>query len=163
MNTPIRSILILLALLVLGVGGGYLYRQWPGHAWNVTPSTPMRVDAECDPGRNVCLALAEGIALRFGLGPGLRPLRLFPIRVEVDGPGVAGVLVNLSMRDMDMGINRFRLTRTGAGSWAGEGMIPVCWVGRRDWIASVTLETDAGPYQADFPFEIATAVAGPSG
>jgi len=161
LNTSIRSILLLLTLLVLVLGGGYLYRQWSGDGGNVAASTPMRVDTGCDPGRNACVAVAEGIKLRFSLGPGPRPLRMFPIRVEVEGPEVDGVLVDLSMRDMDMGINRFRLTDAGAGSWTGEGMVPVCWVGRRNWIARVALETVAGRYQADFPVEI--AAAGPSG
>ena len=163
MKTAVRSILILLPLLALGLGGAYLYRQWTGPGVNVAAAMPLRIDAHCDPSRALCLATAEDFELRFGLGPDLRPLRMFSRRVELVGPEVDGILVDFLMRDMDMGINRFRLTAVGPGRWTGEGIIPVCWVGRRDWIARLTIETDAGHYRADFPVEIATIAAESSG
>ncbi len=163
MKTPIQSLLILLTLLALGLGGGYFYRQWSDPGVGVVAAIPLHIDARCDPGRDICLATAEDFELRFGLGPDLRPLRVFPIRVELAGRQVDGILVDFLMRDMDMGINRFRLKALGPGRWAGEGVIPVCWVGRRDWIARLTIETAAGHYQADFPVAIATVAAGSSG
>jgi len=64
-------------------------------------------------------------------------------QVEVDFTGV----------DMNMGFNRVTLDSSGAGTFAGNGMLPVCVRARMTWEAKVLLHTDAGLMMAPFHFD----------
>lgn len=149
---------LLLSLAGLGLVTGYLLRL-------PTPAVTDRVTADdltpalgCDPAQGPCGASGAGMDIRFGIGPGVRPLVLFPILVDVSNVPPEAVLVEFSMRDMDMGINRFRLESDDGLHWTGQGVIPICSVGRRDWIATVLLDQGDRRHRAVFGFQVA---AGP--
>jgi len=68
---------------------------------------------------------------------------------------VRQVLVQFTMKGMDMGLNRYRLVSDGAGRWTGKAMLPVCTTGRTDWLATVMLNGPAGERRAQFAFSAA--------
>ncbi len=88
------------------------------------------------------------------LGPGVVPLQPFPARLAISGEmaeRIEEIQIDFAMTGMDMGINRYRLVRDGS-VWNAPVVLPICTVGRSDWIASVAARTADTIYQADFKF-----------
>jgi hypothetical protein len=149
---------MVLLLAGLGLVTGYLLRLPDLDVANRVAADDLTPESGCDPSRGPCRASGAGMGIRFGMGPGVRPLAPFPIRVEVGDAKLDSVLVAFSMRDMDMGINRFRLVSDDGLHWTGQGLIPVCSAGRRDWTATVFLDQGDRRHRAVFGFQVA---AGP--
>jgi len=69
-----------------------------------------------------------------------RPMRDLSFAVELPGyTGGATPHVELSMPGMEMGRNRFPLSRGADGFFRGTGVIVRCASGRKDWEAAVTV------------------------
>jgi len=86
----------------------------------------------------------EKLRIRFDRQPDA--LQRFKVFVEL--PGVSEVHASFSMRDMEMGLNRYRLLPAGPGRWEGEVMLPACIQDRKDWLVVV----DAGGARYELPF-----------
>ncbi|WP_373741516.1 hypothetical protein [Neisseria sp.] len=53
---------------------------------------------------------------------------------------VAEAEVSFSMKDMDMGFNRYKLTREADGTWAARQIrLPVCVQARHDYLADIRI------------------------
>ncbi len=62
----------------------------------------------------------------------------FDITLRNVPPQTAEVFVSFSMRDMDMGFNRYKLLRQADGSWAAlQIRLPVCVQNRHDYLADI--------------------------
>lgn len=86
----------------------------------------------------------SGLHVRFDQRP--QPMRPFQLKVNI--PDAHDVHASFAMRDMQMGLNRYRLLPDGAGAWKGEIILPVCIHGRSDWL--MVLEIDGRRYQLPF-------------
>lgn len=143
-NFTLTGVALLLLLTACGQGGRQLQK-----------AVDLAVQGSCDVATTECLASGHGVSVKLSLGPNVKVLEPFPIgltAVTPDADPVREVNVDFNMRDMDMGINRYKLQSTGQG-WTGKGIIPVCVTGRNDWIAIVEIVTDEGSYRAVFPFK----------
>jgi hypothetical protein len=99
-----------------------------------------------------CMAGDDEMAIGLRIAEPVQPLQ--PFAVEVEAGAVESVFVEFSMRDMDMGMNRYRLEPDAAdGRWRAQVMLPVCSMGRRDWVARVETRTPQAAYAAEFEFE----------
>ncbi|MGD9889250.1 MAG: hypothetical protein AB7S56_08315 [Halothiobacillaceae bacterium] len=107
---------------------------------------------------------ARGLTLKM-IGD-VRPLRPFELRLslpqEVRGDAIEAS-VNFIMVGMDMGINRFALLKQADGDFVGKVILPVCSIGRSDWVAqlSVVLNLPSGEQEmwtADMPFTAEASV-----
>ena len=144
-----------LGLLLAGVVlfGLWAYRSGP-NAESGT-ATPLKVAADCDSARATCVAQAEGLAVELALGPEVRPMTPFQIRLlAAEGPlsASAGVELEFQMRAMDMGLNRYRLRRDEQGIWSGRAILPVCSSGRSDWLAQLDIRDGERRWTAVLPF-----------
>lgn len=64
----------------------------------------------------------------------------FDIELRQVPNGVDKVSVSFSMRDMDMGFNRYDLQPQADGSWRAEAVrLPLCTDQRRDYLADITV------------------------
>ena len=120
----------------------------------------LAVHGACDPVRDTCLAEEGGATIQFRVETDPRPLQPFPVMVALEGVAqgdVLGVLVGFSMAGMDMGPNRFRLTRDADGHWRGEVTLPICTSGRTDWIARVEAIGSGAVFTASFPLALSPA------
>ncbi|MDO4434354.1 MAG: hypothetical protein Q4B82_07235 [Alysiella sp.] len=62
---------------------------------------------------------------------------------------VQKITLSFSMRDMDMGFNRFELQKQGQGVWRlAQIHLPLCTANRHDW--TVEWRVDEQKYTADF-------------
>lgn len=108
----------------------------------------------CDAATNACEISAGEIRLSLALGPNVKPLVDFPVRLMIQGGEVAeqSVIVDFQMKGMDMGMNRYRLQSSSPSVWQGHATLPVCTASRMDWLAIVEFSLSGRPYQAVFPF-----------
>jgi hypothetical protein len=118
------------------------------------PATPLQLSTSCDV-KAGCAAAADDLALQFSMGPDLRVLTPFPIRVEVQSNRkVDSVTVAFAMQGMDMGLNRYQLISDGADRWLGNVTLPVCSSGRSDWIAALEVTTKGRRFAVEVPFAV---------
>jgi hypothetical protein len=133
----IRGWKVLAAGLLLG-GGALLYL---GVAR--TPQAPSMLVSCVNPVAG-CPLPERRLRISFDRHP--QPMQPFRLRVEV--PNARVLHASFAMRDMQMGLNRYRLLADGDGAWTGEIILPVCVHGRSDWI--MTLDVDGRLYQLPF-------------
>lgn len=83
-------------------------------------------------------ALSDGVTVKFSE----KVLVKSPFDIEVRGVGtdVQEVWVSFSMKDMDMGFNRYQLVRQADGSWQAKQIrLPVCVQNRHDYLADINI------------------------
>ncbi len=114
-----------------------------------------RTAGDCDPVRQRCDIAIDGLRLAVRMGPGVKALKAFPVRVWPGlppGTRIDKFFVSFTMAGMDMGMNRYRLAEQPDGSWLAEVTLPICTSGRTDWIATIELHTDQGRWKVPVPF-----------
>jgi hypothetical protein len=117
-------------------------------------SVPLVVSQSCEV-QTGCTASAGDMSVQFTLGPDLRALSPFPVRVVVPaGRSVDSVTASFAMQGMDMGPNRYRLISDGAESWIGNVTLPVCASGRRDWTLHLDIASEGDRFVAEAPFSL---------
>ena len=131
----------ILGLFLLGILGSVLYprlRLWlvPG------PLTAMELPAgqNCKPVGIACFTENDDLSISLRLASEVQPLSTFSVEVTLEGrqaPAMQTVAVHFTMPGMEMGVNRFSLTRESGNIWRGQAMLPICSTGRRDWLATV--------------------------
>lgn len=116
-------------------------------------------DAHCDSARRACLATGTDLDVEWRLGPPVRPMEQFAMQLRVARGALgadARIVVEFQMRDMDMGLNRYRLEPAAAGAWRGRAMLPVCTSGRSDWLATLDIHDGDRHWTAQLPFTVAS-------
>lgn len=110
--------------------------------------------SDCDVANESCRISSGAVAVSLALGPDVKPLVSFPIRLQIEGGEVAAqsVITDFQMQEMDMGMNRYRLQLSPQSDWRGKATLPVCTASRMDWLAIVEFTLDGRPYRAIFPF-----------
>ena len=68
------------------------------------------------------------------------PSGLHPFTVRVSNAEAKVIYAYFTMRDMEMGYNRYRLTQQSPQHWQAKVVLPVCVTGRHDWL--LTLDID---------------------
>ena len=128
--TPPRKLIYAAALLFLFAAVKLAALYW----W--TQRQPAAEAVACDLAAGC--TLPDGALLRFSPAVGLKT----PFAVTLDkAGGAAAVSVSFSMRDMDMGFNRYDLRRDAAGRWSAAGVrLPLCTEARHDFSADVAVD-----------------------
>ena len=142
---------LLLAVAVLF--GLWTYR--PGSDAITQTATPLTVAVDCNSAQATCEARGDGLAIELGLGPEVRPMQPFDIRLRaLEGQLSASAIVELEfqMQAMNMGLNRYRLRREEHGAWTGQAILPVCRSGRSDWLAQLDIRDGERRWMAVLPF-----------
>lgn len=91
-----------------------------------------------------CIFPQQNLRITFDRQP--QPMQPFRLKVEI--LTAREVHASFAMRDMQMGLNRYRLLAEGAGVWKADITLPICIHGRSDWI--MTLDVDGRLYQLPF-------------
>jgi hypothetical protein len=110
---------------------------------------------DCDLNLGPCRAPLDGGELTLSLSPRPIPL-LTPITVEVRlaSANADAVRFELIGAEMDMGLNRSKLTAAGDGRFTGSTTIPVCITGRMRWLAVVSVDARGKTSARSFAFEM---------
>ncbi|QEY26912.1 hypothetical protein [Neisseria zalophi] len=125
-----QKILIAVLLLLFAAVkiGGLLW--WK----NSQPDVRVMAEAECNVQKGC--HLPNGAEVEFvGQVSTQTP---FDIVINNVPPETQEVYVSFSMRDMDMGFNRYKLVRQEGGEWAAKNIrLPICTQDRRDYLADI--------------------------
>lgn len=147
--------LLSVALAIAILGGLWFLR--PGRDATPGDAVPLRVAAGCDSAQQACVASGKDLEFEVRLGPPVRPMEAFEIRLHGLRDTLAAeaqISVEFQMRGMDMGLNRYRLERAADGDWRGRATLPVCTTGRSDWLARVDVVQHGRRWMAEMPFEV---------
>ncbi|HSM91998.1 MAG TPA: hypothetical protein VLT47_03865 [Anaeromyxobacteraceae bacterium] len=116
------------------------------------PAAPRggRVSPACDLAVAPCVRAAGPLEVALDLAP--RPLRTMAelaaaVELRREGAPVDGARVTLAfeMAGMSMGENRRTLAGAGGGRYSGSAVLVRCPSGRKDWIATVSVELSGAP------------------
>lgn len=134
----------LLGLSLTAVCVVALYRVWPLLFPAVATSIPA--DPSCDLRAGPCTASVDrNTRVSFAIEPRDIPLlKTLKLRVELQGMEAQQVEVDFNGVDMNMGFNRFKLSPSGEGVFAGEGILPICVRDAMEWEARVLISTSSG-------------------
>lgn len=138
MNTNKKRLIAAALLLVFAVVKLGLLGWW--HA-----QQPKAENAACRVTEGC--TLPNGAYIKFS-SP-VFPKQPFDILAENVPQNVQSLTVSFSMKDMDMGFNRFKLVRQADGGWQARRIfLPVCVAGRHDYLADFNF--DGQVYQSEF-------------
>ncbi len=90
---------------------------------------------------------------RLDIDRPVKPLTLLKTRLQTRA-SIDSAVLYLEMKDMDMGINRFKLKPMKDGGWESDVMIPVCSTGRRDWLVSLVVQDEGRNYRLVYPLSV---------
>ena len=124
-----RKLLIAGVILILFAAAKLLLLDW----WQ--KQQPQARTAECD--------LIKGCTLPDGSHVRSTPISTrsaFDITIENAPAETQQVSISFSMKDMDMGFNRYMLEQQSPHTWQARHIhLPACDAGRRDYIADITI------------------------
>ncbi len=84
--------------------------------------------------------VGKEVVLEIGPKP-IKTMKILSFQVSLSGyQEPKKILIDLSMPDMFMGINRFYLKRKAPGLYAGQRIIPTCPTGKTQWLAKVVID-----------------------
>lgn len=142
----INLVIGLLVIVLLGAAGAYLQKLLTQDSSDIVT---ILTNQNCDLNQQVCRTVMGKKNIAFDLSKPVKYLQKFDMKfTEKNFTGIEKIIVDFSMRDMQMGINRFELNKTTIpGVWQGTGILPVCVSGRKDWVASIYLQMDSANYK----------------
>ena len=145
---------IIISLIVLLFLGAYFAGQWlrPDADGKAGPVKIMQYE-KCSPVSNDCSAVMNNNKIIFRFVNKPSALEPFEILVRTENFKPTGIYVEFSMRDMDMGLNRHALHEITPNSWSAQVVLPVCSLGRNDWISELQVVYQGETWVADFAFE----------
>ncbi|MGV6818539.1 MAG: hypothetical protein ACWA44_14895 [Thiotrichales bacterium] len=115
----------------------------------------VEVPDECDFAPGSCQIMVQGHQVTIAVADRITPLK--PAEVTVTASDLIPVRVDFEMIGMDMGDNHFSFTRSGENSWKAEVILPVCSMGRNDWLAHFDFrqaESADHSIRINYPFEL---------
>jgi len=143
--------IIFLAIFVASYYGGQMLRS---QKKDPAELELQKMDyALCDPSLSACVVnyLNQNLEFRFKQKPSA--LKSFTVQVETSDIHISEILVDFRMKNMDMGVNVIRLKNSGSNNWSGEAILPVCSLGRIDWVTQLQVKSKNTLWYADFLFQ----------
>jgi len=105
----------------------------------------------CDLLIEKCRISNKGIEYEIAFDGEPSPLTLFNVRFTAFSPQPSNVKIEFEMEGMDMGSNFYLLENKG-DYWDANVLLPVCSLGRNDWILRVSVLYDEKTYLSEFNF-----------
>lgn len=153
-----RSFMI---LLVVGLVAYFLSLFSDGEWRSIEPvrytELAMVISPGCNPVKQTCYAIADGLRLGLHIFSEPKPLKRFQLQVSVEEGSrlsLDGIDVQFRMRDMYMGEQQYALLMLSKTEWQGDVVLPVCTSGRSEWTVELLARTADRLYQAEFLFQL---------
>ena len=108
--------------------------------------------ASCNPVENKCRAYLDNHRVEFQIKKKPSALEPFNVELKTNGFKAEDVYVDFKMTGMDMGFNVSSLTQKSPNVWSAKVVLPVCSLGRNDWISVLNIKYRGRILSAAFPF-----------
>ncbi len=103
--------------------------------------------------KNTCSAQLNGSEVNVAFLQAPSSLSPFEIVVEVGDLNAEQVILDFRMEGMDMGINKYNMKKKDNGRWVTQAVLPVCSLGRNDWIVELQVVNDNILWTAEYSFQ----------
>ena len=133
MNNMKAMLAVLVVVLVLSYSLGMLLE-------NDEKRADIEFVSDCDLVNETCHIKERSVEYEVGFDGEPSPLKPFGINLRSLNNQPINVVVTFEMEGMDMGYNAFPLANDGA-NWNSKVLLPVCSLGRNDWIMRLTYST----------------------
>lgn len=146
-----KSIAVGLLLFVLAFGLGLLLKQNPGDFEHV--EAVFR--SPCDISSQSCSVNEATVQYTIHFEGKPSPLKPFKVVLDTQQVFTDAPVISFEMEGMDMGFNQYSLKRTqltGVIRYQAEVVLPVCSLGRNDWLMVLNLQTKESRHRAMFRF-----------
>jgi hypothetical protein len=145
----IRFVLVAVAAVGLAWLAFTAARHWPAQS---TPYPRPDGIAGCQLEAGACRQRVGDASVEMRVTPEAIPLmETLSVTVRLEAIDATGVRVDIRGLNMDMGLNRIRLSRLDGGQWRGETILPVCSQRRMEWEAAVLIDGER-PMSVPFLF-----------
>lgn len=123
----------------------------------------------CDIQKTVCTFNTPNLTLEISMDQDIYYLKPFNLSVKrsftknsgKDSSEIESIFVDFKMTNMNMGVNRFQLTKMNfkndVYTWKGKALLPVCITGRADWVSELDILMKDSHYRLTFPILVKQA------
>ncbi|MDH5516699.1 MAG: hypothetical protein OEY36_02625 [Gammaproteobacteria bacterium] len=127
------SAVLAVVLLTIIIAGQYFFRQ-------SSPENKSVLYSACRLTTEDCPLQYDTAAYTVSISDDVKALRPFFISITDPAQKITKAVLNLKMREMDMGQNRYTFSRVSADSWRAKVIIPVCTSGKRNWLIELSVD-----------------------
>lgn len=157
-KTIIASLFLILTLAIISVYNLNILTVF-------NESTVIEISAsECKPQQQTCKIVTEDFNIEISLNENIFYLKPFNVAVKTKRKtnyDIESVQVDFKMKGMNMGVNRFMLTKKNINDkkqeWKGKALLPICVAGRADWFAELEIVTKQKKYLLSIPVNVKQA------
>lgn len=143
-----KSIFIfILVILVTYFAGQWLSQN---HI-KITDASDMAYVSLCDPTKNICVMDEHSAHFNIHFNGVPSALTPFIVLVKVAGSQPESIELSFDMEGMDMGYNKHSLNKHEI-DWQKKVILPVCSLGRNDWILNVKMMFDNETVSTQYKF-----------
>ena len=159
------SLLLLIFILVSFFLINFLKKSNPSNK----PITIFTLE-NCNIQKTDCTFTAENMTLELSMQKDIYYLKPFDLSIKElltdsyikDNSAIESIVVDFKMKNMDMGVNRFKLKKQklakGTSSvWEGKALLPICVTGRAGWVTELDILTNDSHYRLVFPIVVKQA------
>jgi len=151
-SEKVRGALILLGFALIAAVAFFWARHWQSEQLGFVRIDPV---VDCDLRAGPCRETAAGGSVTLSIAPSDIPLmKTLRLAVVTEGLAARDATVEIRGLNMDMGLNRTVLSRTDAGRWEGETILPICSQRRMEWEAAVRVVAEQ---RIEVPFRFHTS------
>lgn len=129
-----KIILLSVAILLTTFGIGQWLKQSNDKSIN-----HAIVISDCDPTKNSCVI--ENFNYTLYVKNEVSALMPFIVNIEEAEKQPQTIDISFEMMGMDMGFNQYHLVKVGE-AWQAKVILPVCSLGRNDWLLKVKIKSD---------------------
>ena len=112
------------------------------------------ITSQCEAQNRTCIVTVDDLKIKVLFEKNIYYLKPFSLSLWTESHGdlkVKSVSVDFKMKNMNMGVNRFKLKRNKLAHWQGKALLPICVTGRADWFSEIDILTSKGRYRFIFP------------
>lgn len=107
--------------------------------------------SDCDPDHDTCQLNLDGQLVSFGFTGTPSPLKPFGVELVAQQASIDSASVSFEMQGMDMGYHQHALIRQ-QNNWSAQLILPVCSLGRNDWIVKLKIKAADKTFIHQFGF-----------
>jgi len=111
------------------------------------------IKSACNPVKNICSVSVSDNYITYSLLDSPLALTKFRIEAKPDGFTPDNIRTSFFMRNMNMGKSDYSLVNNGRNIWTQKAILPVCSLGRSDWVNLLEIEYKERVWRIEFYFE----------
>lgn len=121
------------------------------------PHTTKIITSQCEAQNKTCIVTIDDLKVNLLFEKNIYYLKPFSLSLWAESNNnlkIISVDVDFKMKNMNMGVNRFKLKRNKLSRWQGKALLPICVTGRADWFSEIDILTSKARYRFILPIVV---------